>query len=58
MDTGLPYLAAVQVAQRLRGAVSSKIYGYEDVLCPLIAQACIEVSSRQGRRSSSSGGVC
>jgi hypothetical protein len=31
------------VAQRLKGAVSSKIYGYEDVLCPLIAQACIEV---------------
>ncbi|DBA68483.1 TPA: hypothetical protein ACH3X2_013770 [Trebouxia sp. C0005] len=31
------------VAQRIRGAVSSKQYGFEDLLCPLIAQACIDV---------------
>lgn len=31
------------VAQRLRGAVSSKQFGYEDLLTPLIAQACIDV---------------
>ncbi len=33
----------LQVAQRIRGAVSSKQYGFEDLLCPLIAQACIDV---------------
>ena len=33
----------MQVAQRIRGAVSSKQYGFEDLLCPLIAQACIDV---------------
>lgn len=32
-----------QVAQRIKGSVSSKQYGYEDLLCPLIAQACIDV---------------
>jgi T-complex protein 1 subunit theta len=31
------------VARRLRGSVSSKQLGYEDLLCPLIAQACIDV---------------
>eukprot|EP00884_Botryococcus_braunii_P022875 jgi/Botrbrau1/9271/Bobra.180_1s0028.1 len=34
---------ATTVAKRLRGAVGSKQYGYEDILCPLIAQACILV---------------
>ena len=33
----------MQVAHRIRGAVSSKQYGFEDLLCPLIAQACIDV---------------
>lgn len=31
------------MADRIRGAVSSKQYGFEDLLCPLIAQACIDV---------------
>lgn len=31
------------VAQRIKGSVSSKQYGYESVLCPLIAEACISV---------------
>ena len=34
---------SLQVAHRIRGAVSSKQYGFEDLLCPLIAQACIDV---------------
>ena len=33
----------MQVAQRIKGSVSSKQYGFEDLLCPLIAQACIDV---------------
>lgn len=33
----------VQVAQRLRGSVCSKQAAYGDVLCPLIAEACIAV---------------
>ena len=33
----------MQVTQRIRGSVSSKQYGFEDLLCPLIAQACIDV---------------
>ena len=33
----------MQVAARIRGSVSSKQYGFEDLLCPLIAQACIDV---------------
>ena len=33
----------MQVAQRIRGSVSSKQAGYEDVLCRLIAAACIDV---------------
>jgi T-complex protein 1 subunit theta len=33
----------VQVALRLRGSVSSKQLGYEDLLAPLIAEACIDV---------------
>ena len=40
--TELPH-AGVQVAQRIRGSVSSKQFGFEDLLCPLIAQACIDV---------------
>lgn len=31
------------VARRLRGAVSSKVYGYEDLLSGLVAEACIDV---------------
>lgn len=31
------------VATRLRGSVSSKQNGYEDVICPLVAEACIDV---------------
>ncbi|PSC71471.1 T-complex theta subunit [Micractinium conductrix] len=31
------------VAQRIKGSVSSKQYGYEDLLAPLIAEACIDV---------------
>lgn len=31
------------VANRIKGSVGSKQYGYEDVLAPLIAQACISV---------------
>jgi T-complex protein 1 subunit theta len=34
---------ALQVALRLRGSVSSKQIGYEDLLAPLIAEACIDV---------------
>ena len=33
----------VQVEQRIKGSVSSKLYGFESLLSPLIAQACIEV---------------
>jgi T-complex protein 1 subunit theta len=32
-----------QVQKRIRSAVSSKINGYEDILCPLVAQACVDV---------------
>lgn len=31
------------VAERIKGSVSSKQYGYEDLLAPLIAEACIDV---------------
>ncbi|KAL4858422.1 T-complex protein 1 subunit theta [Chlorella vulgaris] len=31
------------VAQRIKGSISSKQYGYEDLLAPLIAEACIDV---------------
>lgn len=31
------------VAKRLKGSISSKQYGFEDTLCPLIAEACIDV---------------
>ena len=31
------------MAGRLRGAISSKQLGYEDLLAPLIAAACIDV---------------
>ena len=31
------------VARRIKGSVSSKQYGYEDLLCPLISEACIGV---------------
>lgn len=31
------------VSERLKGAISSKMNGYEDVLCPLVASACIQV---------------
>ena len=34
---------AAAVAARIKGSVSSKQFGYEDLLCPLIAQACIGV---------------
>ncbi|GAX82224.1 hypothetical protein CEUSTIGMA_g9652.t1 [Chlamydomonas eustigma] len=33
----------LQVQKRIRSAVSSKINGYEDILCPLVAQACVDV---------------
>lgn len=33
----------MQVEKRIRSAVSSKINGYEDVLCPLVAEACVDV---------------
>lgn len=33
----------MQVSQRLKGSVSSKQLGYEDLLAPLIAEACIDV---------------
>ncbi|KAK9827683.1 hypothetical protein WJX81_008031 [Elliptochloris bilobata] len=33
----------VAVAARIKGSVCSKMYGFEDLLSPLIAQACIEV---------------
>lgn len=36
-------LMCLQVALRLRGSVSSKQIGYEDLLAPLIAEACIDV---------------
>ncbi len=32
-----------QVAQRLKGAIASKIHGYEDLLSQLVAEACIDV---------------
>lgn len=31
------------VAERIKGSVSSKQYGYEDLLAPIIAEACIDV---------------
>jgi len=34
---------AAAVAARIKGSVSSKQFGYEDLLCPLIAEACIGV---------------
>ena len=33
----------MQVAQRIKGSISSKQAGYEDILSPLVAGACIEV---------------
>ncbi len=33
----------VEVARRLKGAISSKISGYEDMLAALVAEACIDV---------------
>ncbi len=33
----------MQVAMRLRSAIASKQYGYEDVLCRLVAEACVGV---------------
>lgn len=41
-----------QVAQRIRGSVSSKQYGLEDLLCPLIAKACIEVCPKNANNFS------
>ncbi len=32
-----------QIARRLKGSISSKISGYEDVLASLVAEACIDV---------------
>lgn len=34
---------AAAVARRIRAAISSKQYGYEDLLAPLIAEACVAV---------------
>mmetsp|Transcript_31717 Transcript_31717/g.57630 ORF Transcript_31717/g.57630 Transcript_31717/m.57630 type:complete len:543 (-) Transcript_31717:57-1685(-) len=31
------------ISERLKSAISSKVNGYEDVLAPLVAEACIEV---------------
>lgn len=36
-------LCCMQAALRIKGAVSSKIYGYENMLSKLVAEACIEV---------------
>lgn len=33
----------LQVALRLRGSISSKQLGYEELLAPLVAEACIDV---------------
>lgn len=33
----------MQVTKRIKGAVSSKINGMEDILAPLVAEACIDV---------------
>lgn len=33
----------VKVAGAIKSAVSSKINGYEDLLCPIIAEACVDV---------------
>lgn len=33
----------LQVATRLKSAIASKIYGYEDALSELVAEACIDV---------------
>jgi len=35
-----------QVSRALRGCISSKQYGYEDLLAPLIAKACVQVCPR------------
>lgn len=32
-----------QVTKRIKATISGKQFGYEDVLCPLIAEACIDV---------------
>ena len=42
VKTGLCF-AIMQVAQRIAGAVASRFYGYEGVLSPIIADACIAV---------------
>ena len=34
---------AAAVAERIKGSISSKQYGYENLLAPLIAEACIDV---------------
>jgi hypothetical protein len=44
----LPAAAPTQIARRLKGSISSKISGYEDVLAALVAEACIEVGSLGG----------
>ena len=35
--------APAQVATRLKGAIASKISGYEDMLSKLVAEACVDV---------------
>lgn len=34
------------VSERIKGSVSSKLYGYESLLCPIIAEACIDVAPK------------
>lgn len=38
-----PLLLLMQVTQRIKGAISSKQPGHEDILGPLVAEACIAV---------------
>lgn len=40
-----------EVISRMKSAVASKQFGLEDVLCPLVAEACIQVCPKTQRTS-------
>eukprot|EP00976_Prorocentrum_cordatum_P042654 865282-Prorocentrum_minimum.AAC.1 len=44
-DVTVPPGSAADVARAMRGPLAAKQYGYEGLLAPLVAQACIEVKA-------------
>lgn len=43
---------AEEVSKRIKGSVCSKQYGLEELLCPLIAKACIDVCPKNEKNFS------